>query len=61
MKLCYVALPMILLIVSIIFTAVPLSFDAETLAATLPITIGAVVFLAIGEIMAIVLGKKRKA
>lgn len=43
--------PMILIIVSIIFTAVPLSFDAETLSATLPITIGAILFLVLGEVM----------
>ena len=58
LKLYYVALPMILLIVSIIFTAVPLSFDAETLAATLPITIGAIAFIIIGEVLAVVLKKK---
>lgn len=58
LKLYYVALPMILLIVSIIFTAIPLSFDAETLAATLPITIGAIIFIIIGEILA---AKKKKA
>ena len=61
LKLYYVALPMILLIVSIIFTAVPLSFDPETLAYTLPITVGAIIFIIIGEILAAVLGKKRKA
>lgn len=49
--------PMILIIVSIIFTAVPLSFDKETLAATLPITIGAVLFIILGEI---VTGMNRK-
>ena len=43
--------PMALIIISIIFTAVPLSFDAETLAATLPITIGTVLFLVAGEII----------
>ena len=58
LKLYYVALPMILLIVSIIFTAIPLSFDAETLAATLPITTGAIIFIIIGEILA---AKKKKA
>lgn len=57
LKLYYVALPVVLLVVSIIFTAVPLSFDSETLAATLPITIGAVVFLIIGEILAAVCSK----
>ena len=44
-------IPMVLIIVSIIFTAVPLSFDAETLSATLPITIGAVLFIILGEIV----------
>lgn len=61
LKLYYVALPMILLVVSIIFTAVPLSFDAETLAATLPITIGAIAFIIIGEILAVTLKKKKAA
>lgn len=46
-----VTVPMVMLIISIIFTAVPLSFDAETLAGTLPITIGAVVCLIIGELL----------
>lgn len=46
--------PMVLIIVSIIFTAVPLSFDPETLAATLPITIGAIIFFIIGEIIIVV-------
>lgn len=46
--------PMILIIVSIIFTAVPLSFDAETLAATLPITIGMIICVIIGEVIIIV-------
>lgn len=61
LKLYYVALPMILLIVSIIFTAVPLSFDAETLSGTLPITVGAIIFIVIGEILAAMLAKKKTA
>lgn len=44
-------IPMVLIIVSIIFTAVPLSFDPETLAYTLPITIGAIIFIIIGEVV----------
>ena len=44
-------LPMVLIIVSVIFTAVPLAFDSETLAATLPITIGSMVFIILGEII----------
>ncbi len=42
---------MILIIVSIIFTAVPLSFDPDTLSATLPITIGAIIFIVLGEVI----------
>lgn len=41
--------PMVVIIVSLIFTAVPLSFDSATLEATLPITIGAAIFIIIGE------------
>ncbi len=43
--------PMVLLIISIIFTAVPLSTDPETLAEILPITAGAVISFIIGEII----------
>ncbi len=46
--------PVALLIIALIFVAVPLSFDAETLAATLPITIGAIICIAIGEIIIVV-------
>lgn len=53
-----VVVPMILIIVSLIFTAFPLSFDAETLAAQLPITIGSIIFVLIGE--AIIFFKKIK-
>jgi len=51
-----VVVPMILIIISLIFTAVPLSFDPETLAGTLPITIGSIIFLVLGEIL---VNKKR--
>lgn len=51
--------PMVLIIVSIIFTAVPMSFDAETLAYFLPITIGSIISIIIGEIL-IAHGRKRK-
>lgn len=51
LKLYYVACPMIMLIVALIFTALPLSFDAETLSATLPITIGSIICIVIGEIL----------
>ncbi len=49
--------PMLLIIISIIFTAVPLSFDPDTLAYFLPITIGSVLSIIIGEIL---VGRKRK-
>lgn len=52
--------PMSVLIISLIFVAIPLSFDSETLAATLPITIGSIIFIAIGEIMLIVKKVGRK-
>lgn len=44
-------LPMIIIIISLIFTAIPLSFDKETLENTLPITIGAIIFVIIGEVI----------
>lgn len=52
--------PMILIVISIVFCAVPLSFDAETLAATLPITIGAIIAVVLGEVLAIIREKKNK-
>ena len=52
--------PMILIVISVLFCAVPLSFDAETLAATLPITIGAVVCIVLGEVLTIIREKKNK-
>lgn len=45
------ALPMIIIVISVIFTAIPLSFDEATLTEMLPITIGAIVFIAIGEVI----------
>ncbi len=44
-------LPMTLTIVSIAFTALPLSFDRETLTAVLPITIGSVISVVVGEVL----------
>ena len=44
-------LPMILTIIAILFTAVPMSFDAETLSYYLPITIGSVITVVIGELI----------
>lgn len=46
------ALPMIMIVISLIFIAVPMSFDAQTLNEVLPITIGSVVFVGIGEMLA---------
>ena len=45
------AAPMIMIIISLIFVAVPLSFDADTLNSVLPITIGSVIFIVIGEMI----------
>ena len=52
--------PMALIIISIIFTAIPLSFDQETLAAFLPITVGSIVSVAIGEGLIALRGKKTR-
>lgn len=49
-----VVLPMVLIIISLIFTALPLAFDAETLATKLPVTIGSLIFIGIGELIIIV-------
>ena len=52
--------PMALILISILFCAVPLSGDAETLASVLPITIGTVLCIAIGEILTRIREKNRK-
>ncbi len=46
-----VVVPVILILVSIFFTAVPLAFDPETLAAVLPITVGIIIVAIIGEVL----------
>lgn len=51
--------PMVLLIVAIVFTAVPLSFDVETLSATLPITIGSILTIILGEIIIVFLRRDK--
>ena len=51
--------PMVLIVVSIIFTAIPMAFDSDTLSATLPITIGSVVFIILGEIIITVCRKQK--
>lgn len=43
-------LPFIQIVLCLLFTCIPLSFDAETLAGTLPITIGAVLIIIIDEV-----------
>lgn len=45
------ALPMIMIIISVIFIAVPFDNSPETLTSVLPITIGSIVCLIIGEII----------
>lgn len=53
-------LPMGLILISILFCAVPLSADADTLASVLPITIGAILCIAIGEALTAIREKNRK-
>lgn len=51
--------PMALIMISILFCAVPLSFDADTLASVLPITIGTTICVIIGELLTIAREKNR--
>lgn len=53
-------IPMALIIVALIFIAVPMDNSAETLSNTLPITIGAIIFIMIGEIIIKVKHKSTK-
>ena len=46
-----VVLPMIMIIISLIFTAVPLDFSPAALNEKLPITIGAIIFILFGEVI----------
>ena len=55
---CIAYVPMALILISIVFTAVPFSFDAETLASFLPITIGSLISVAIGEVLIALRAKK---
>ena len=48
---------MIMIVISLVFIAVPMSFDAQTLNEVLPITIGSVVFIGVGEMLAAKKGK----
>ena len=47
----YMVLPMIIIIISLIFTAIPLQYDKASLTEQLPITIGAIIFIVIGELI----------
>ena len=51
------ALPMILIVIAILFTAIPLSADA--VADTLPITIGSVLCIALGELLIAARGRQK--
>lgn len=55
-----VVIPMIMILISLIFTAIPLQFDAATLSEQLPITIGAIVFIFFGEGIIIVKNIKKE-
>ena len=44
-----VVVPMIMILISLIFTSLPLQFDAASLQEQLPITIGAIIFILFGE------------
>lgn len=50
--------PMILIVIALIFIAIPLSFETAVLMETLPITIGAIIFIIIGEFL--IRNKKRE-
>jgi len=51
--------PMALIGISILFCAVPLSLDAQTLASVLPITVGTVICVLFGEVLTILREAKR--
>ena len=50
---------MLLVALSILFCAVPLSFDSETLASVLPITVGTVLSVIIGEVLTAIREKRK--
>lgn len=52
--------PMLLIVISILFCAVPLSFDAGTLAGILPITIGTILCVIIGEVLIALRARKHR-
>lgn len=50
--------PFVLIVISVLFCAVPLSLDSESLIDVLPITIGAIICIALGEILILIREKK---
>lgn len=58
MQVVMAIVPMALIALSVIFTAVPL--DAESVPGTLPITIGAVICILLGELLIVLRKKKQK-
>ena len=50
--------PLILILLSVVFCAVPMAFDRQTLGEILPITIGSVVCIVMGDLLAISREKK---
>jgi len=52
--------PMALILISIFFSAVPLSGDSKILSSVLPISIGTVLCVAVGEVLTVIREKKRK-
>ncbi|MBR3949049.1 MAG: APC family permease [Oscillospiraceae bacterium] len=53
--------PMALILISIFFCTVPLSLDTETLASVLPITVGTVLCVLLGELLTAIREKNRKS
>ena len=50
--------PFVLIVISVLFCAVPLSLDSESLIDVLPITIGAIICIALGEILILIREKR---
>mgnify|MGYP000970016873 CR=1 FL=1 len=46
-----IVIPIIMILISLLFTAFPLSFDEVTLADKLPVTIGSLICLILGEVI----------
>ena len=57
---CMAYVRMALIIISMMFRAIPLSFDQERVGAFLPITVGSIVSVAIGEALIALRGKKTR-